>query len=175
MRALVLFAMLSAVQTAWAGVVDRIEVVVEDQLVMTSDLAVDSILQRLDDSPSPFWRDPPADPAKRLADAALMRHLASDLAIYQPSQAEVQRRLDALVLGQFENRRAWLQFVEQWGLDEASVRTLLKRRLLVERYLRRNLVVPPEDLELWWSAYERLMATERARARIRFVDAVAEP
>ncbi len=160
--------------TANAEMVDRIEVVVEQDLVMTSDITIDGILQDLDDSPSPFWSKRPQKPVDRLADAALIRHLAGELAIYQPSQVQVDQRLDTLTNDHFPTQAAWTKFLDTWGLDQAAVRSLLRRRMVVERYLARNLQHTPVDTPQWWEAYDMLMSPQRARARIRYVEPASD-
>ena len=152
-----------------AAPLDRVEVVVEDELVMTSDLHLDVLLQELDTPSGPFWVKPPEDAMQRLADAALLRHIASDLAIYQPHADDVQARLDQLVLEHFPSRGAWESFLAAKALTNTDVRVMLRRRMVVERYLSRNLRTSPAETEAWWTACNALIERERSRARIRVV------
>ena len=154
-----------------AAPLDRVEVVVEDELVMTSDLHLDVLLQELDTPSGPYWARTPADPMQRLADAALIRHIASDLAIYQPHADDVQARLDQLVVEHFATRGAWDAFLESKSLTDADVRLMLRRRMVVERYLSRNLHTSPAETDAWWAACDALIERERTRARIRVVPA----
>lgn len=156
-------------QLAAAVPLDRVEVVVDTQLVLSSDIALDLVLQELDQPRGPFWSRPPTDPKQRLADAALLRQRAGDLAIYQPSPDDVQARLDQLVLEHFATRGAWEAFLTSHAIGADDVRVMLRRRMVVERYLARNLRVSAQDGEDWWRACEALLADERTRARIRTV------
>ncbi len=161
---------LIATVSATAAVVDRIEVVVEEELVMTSDLLVDAVLDPIDQSPSPLWNTTPRDRLARMVEATLIRTLAGEIGIYQPDEADVERRMQQMVNEHFANKAAWSEHLSRQGLDEAAVRTALRRRVVVERWLNRNLQAPPDDRLNWWREYRQLIAQQSSRARIRHVD-----
>jgi len=160
--------LLSLAGPAQAFVVDRVAVVIEDQLVMESEVAIEEALAQLDDSPSPFWSAGRTDAMDRLVDAAVLRHSAGSVALYQPRREEVSLRLEA-VRSKFEDRSAWLSFLSAYGLDEERLAVVLRRRMVVERYLARNLTVQVEDRAVWQGAVADLLAQLRPRTAIRAV------
>jgi len=131
------------------------------------------VLAGLDDSPSPFWDRTRSDPAERLVDAAVVRHLAADVSVYHPEEEVVRTRLEH-IRSQFPDREAWQGFLRTWGLDEDALRTILRRRLVVERYLARNLQADPADRQVWLEACDRYLSEVRPRLRIRAVPARSE-
>jgi hypothetical protein len=149
-----------------AGVVDRVAIVVDDELVLESDLRFEAVLANLDRSPLPFWAPTHGTPAERLEEAALVRALAGSVDLYQPSPREVAARLTALRerLGGAEGFRAFQQL---WGRDETALAQTLAQRLVVERYLARNLPEDPSDAAGWLAATHALLAQVRPRFRVR--------
>lgn len=156
-------------QPARAELIDRVLVVVGDDPLLASDLAADAWLQRYDVSPSPFWAVEPTDALARLIEAAVVRQLAGEVALYRPADEDVERRWEAVMLATgapaAEVAAAWTAA----GLDGATLRTQLRRRMVVERYLARNLLARPDQPELWAAAYAELIDRERPRARVRAV------
>ena len=152
---------------ARAEVVDRVMWVVGDELVLASDLELDAVLTVLD--PTPFWTLPRQRPEERSVEAAMLRRLAGDLPLYTPREEEVRARVER-VRDQFRDRAAWEDFLGGWGLDERALATALRRRIVVERYLARNLAAPPEDTERWQAACRELLDDVRDRLRIRYVE-----
>jgi hypothetical protein len=159
---------------ALASVVDRVVAVVGTEVVLQSDLALDDDLEGLDPSPLPFWRRGTA--SSRQIDAAVLRTAAGDISLYQPTDAAVDERLQGLRLavvgpGQ-DGERAWMALLARWGLDERGMSSVLKRRLVVEAYLSRNLRTPAGD-PTWAAECDALVAQLRARVRVRAVPEVS--
>lgn len=159
---------------AHAETVDRIVVVVEDQIVLASDIELDLELSEIDPSPLPFWSRPRHRPEHRAVEAALIRHLAADTPFYQPEDRAVRARREAL-RARFADREAWLGFLGRWGLDEASLSAVLRRRMIVERYLSRNIAVDPADEPAWWKACLTLLAEAEDRVDIREIEPERAP
>lgn len=153
--------------SAAAETVDRVVVVVGEQLVLDSDLQLETALRRLDRPALPFWRVP-APPLRRLTDAAIIRQLAGDVGVYQPSEAQVTQRLEA-VRARAIDRAHWEAFLTGWGHSEESLRIELRGRMVVERYLERNVQQDPTDEDAWLRAVDALLARARPRLYIREV------
>jgi hypothetical protein len=168
MRPPLLLLLLALTGPALAGVVDRVVMVVEDELVLESDIRLEAVLTSLDDAPLPFWRRDHDDPERRLEEAALIRALAAGVLLYQPQDSEVADRV-ARVRARLGSDEAWVAFRSLWGLDEAAVTGLVRRRMIVERYLLRNLPEDPENTERWLAACHALLDEVRPRYRIRRV------
>lgn len=155
-----------------AEVVDRVVTVVEDDIVLASEVELEAVLAILDPSPIPFWEERERDPHARLVDAAVVRHLAGDLAIYQPTPQEVHARVEA-IRAHFPDRAAWTLFLAAWSIDESALRLLMRRRMLVERYLTRTLSEDPADRSTWIAACDHFLGEARRSLRIREVAPIA--
>jgi len=152
--------------TAHADVVDRVVAQVQQQLVLASDVTLEAALSQRDPLQLPFWSDAHAPALGRLIDAAVVRVASGDVGLYQPSDAEVDARLEA-IRGSFVDRTSWTEFQRIHGVDEAALRRVLRRRLVVERFLGRNLQSDPSDQRTWLSDCQRLLAQLRGRVRVR--------
>lgn len=151
---------------AHAGVVDRVVLVVEDELVLASDIRLEAVLTTLDDAPLPFWRRAHHDPARRMEEAALIRAMAAGVQLYQPDDADVAARV-AAIRARLGPDDAWVAFKSLWGLDDDAVTGLVRRRMIVERFLSRNLPESPDDADRWLEACHALLDQVRPRYRIR--------
>jgi hypothetical protein len=149
-------------------VIDRVVASVDEQLVTASEVRLEDALAPRSVSTSPFWRPDHASSLSRLIDAAVVRELAGDLALYQPTLAEVDERTAALREA-FADRAAWQAFLAVNGLDEAALAALIRRRLVVERYLARNVPVRTTDETVWLAACDQLLTEQRAKFRIRAI------
>ncbi|MCB9675439.1 MAG: hypothetical protein H6737_10010 [Alphaproteobacteria bacterium] len=159
---------LASAVVAPASVVDRVVAVVGDQVVLTSDVSLDRDLSGHDPSPLPFWER--GEPEQRQIDAAILRAAAGDIALYQPTDESARARLERL-RATFEDRADWVRFLEGWGLDEGSMLAVLKRRMVVEAYLKRNLQSAPSDTAAWNAECAKLLADLAPRVRVRRVPA----
>lgn len=171
-RAVALLAALLALP-ARAEVVDRVLYVVEDQVVLLSDVELDRVIDPLDASTSPFWTRPGVDAERRVVDAAILRELAGDVSLYQPSDEAVRERVEA-VRRQFPDAVRWTAFLDGWGLSEESLGAAIRRRMVVERYLARTLRADPADPRAFQAACDALLDEARPRVRIRYVEPPAE-
>jgi len=151
-----------------ANVVDRIVIVVQDELVMESDIRLETVLAGLDPSPSPFWHRERSTPTQRLMDAAVFRELAGQISLYQPAAENIEERLDT-IRHRFGTRQSWQAFLNFWGLDEPGFFRILRRRMIVELYLKRNLQTEAQNIEEWSHDCESLLKQVRPRYRIRVV------
>jgi hypothetical protein len=148
---------------AQAEVVDRVAAVVADELILASDVSLEADLGRLDPSP---WTARQPDPLARLVDGAILRALGGDVRLYQPSAREVDDRVDA-----FRRRlgdRAWSLLLTRHGIGADVVANALRRHLIRERYLRRNLTIPPEDPN-WAARVSATVDLAREGLRVRIV------
>ncbi len=151
---------------AFAGRVDRVVAVIDDRVVLESDLRLDAALEQLDTAALPFWSS--YDPEERQIAATVVAVVAGDVALYRPHEAAVRRRLDTLRQA-FAERAQWLAFLERWGLDEGAMLEVLRKRMRVEAYLRRN--VRPDPTEPgFMPAVEALLDELRARVRVRRIE-----
>lgn len=151
---------------AHAGVVDRVVVVVEDEIVLASDVRIERMLTGLDPAPLPFWRLDHTTSEERLIMAALVRALAAGVTLYEPEDAAVRARMQAL---RARLGPAWADWLALTGLDEEAVYSLLRQRMEVEIYLARNLPEDPADTTRWQQACQELIDQVRGRFTVRTI------
>ncbi len=155
-------------------VLDRVVAVVGDRLILASDIALEREIGR---------REPPTagglvwsrqDPLEALIDAAVIRGLAGDVAIYQPSSAEVRARQLAL-RETFEEPADYAAFLMRYGLNEDRLAGVLYAREVVERYVQRNLLLGNRgsgaDPIAVTARYDAWISDARSRTAIRRVTA----
>ncbi|MEM6928531.1 MAG: hypothetical protein AAF602_16465 [Myxococcota bacterium] len=146
--------------------VDRVVADVGGQLVLLSDVNRETVLAEVDVGGTPFWDPTWQSPEERLIDAAIVRTIAADVALYEPTRKDVERRLEA-IRARFPNRRGWRAFLDRIAVDETRLGFILCRRLVVDRYLRRNLLADPADPDAFKAAAELHLGELRSVARIR--------
>lgn len=159
-----------AVASERAVVVDRIVAVVGERLVLQSDIELERVLAPLETSPvRPLFGSDP-DPLQVAIDRAIIRGLAGNAAIYVPSEADVQSRV-ASIRGHFAEERAWTEFQALHGLDDDRLASLLYSRVVVDRYIVRNLTQGGSQPSA--TTYAEWMAHQRARVPIRMVPVIS--
>jgi hypothetical protein len=151
---------------AHAEVVDRVVAVVGDRPLLASEIAIQADIARID--PSSRLPPPPADPTGWAIDAARIRAVAEDVNLYDPADDEVRERIDGL-RDTFADRGAWTTFLTRRGLDETRLEPMVRRQLVVERYLLRNVQADPSDPDAWAAAVEQFLAPLRERVPVRLV------
>ncbi|MEQ1571327.1 MAG: hypothetical protein ABMA64_37210 [Myxococcota bacterium] len=148
---------------ARAEVVDRVVAVVKGQPVLASDVRLDELLAPFDPAPVPFWTT--GRPAEEVEiDAAIVRWVASDVSLYQPSHEAIAERVAAL-RAEFGPR--WEGFLADHGLDQERLTLTVRRRMVVERYLLRTLQADPADRAAWTAASEAVLVELRAEIPVR--------
>lgn len=127
----------TSVGAARAETVDGVLFVVGARIVTRSDVLLEDALAPFDRSPVPVLVDPGRATAERLVDIAVLRERAGDTDIYAPTAADVRARLERVRAS--VGTAAWSAFLRTWGLDEERLQGLLYSRMVVERYVLRNL------------------------------------
>ncbi|MCO4744598.1 MAG: hypothetical protein KC912_07415 [Proteobacteria bacterium] len=145
--------------SAAAEPLDRVVAVVGDQLVLSSDVDLLTVLATRDAQAMPIWEAS----LGRAIDTAAVRELAGDVSVYAPRPEQVSSRLDA-VRDSFETYESFDAFLENRGMTEKDLSAILRRRLVVEKFIKRNLEVPAED-----PAFQAAAAAAFAGARERVV------
>ncbi|MFZ5475367.1 MAG: hypothetical protein ACOZNI_01220 [Myxococcota bacterium] len=156
---------------AAAEVVDRVRYVVGSRIITQSDVEFEAALDPFDESPVPALDDPAYPVEQRLVDFAVVRELAGDVSVYEPTSAEVRARFER-VKATWPRPEDHAAFLARWGVDDEHLMGLLYSRLVVERYVLRNLGAAtgvPLDREGWIAAYAPWIAQQRARTTVREV------
>lgn len=158
---------------------DRVVAVVQDRIITASDVRLEEALARFDPSPiEVLQRRRSESPIEVLIDAAVIRSLAGDIALYAPSTTEVQRRYDA-VRTHFDTRLAFQAFLRGHGLSSEVLAGRLYARMVAERYVGRNVQLASEaageSASESYTRYLEWVATERERVSLRRVPAQGRP
>jgi hypothetical protein len=156
--------------TADAATIERVLAVVEDELILMSDVQIEAALQPLDASPSALWARHPHDPQRRALESAMLRTLAGDVGLYHPGEEDISARVAAIreATGSAE---AYATLLAGLGLDESDLRAAVRRRMIAEAYARRNVAARAEDdPERWRARCDELVAGVEARLRIRRIE-----
>ena len=147
---------------------DRVFADVNGQIVLESDTRIDARLSAVDPGETPFWSDLWGSSRDRVVDAAVIRVVAAEVGIYTPAEEAVRARLDALQarLGGAVELRA---FRRELGLQERALVEVLRRRLVVDLYLLRNLRADPSNGLAWRGEAKEHVRRLQSRLRIRTI------
>ncbi len=152
--------------------IDRVVAVVGNRVVTEGDVAFEEALGDRVGCPVAVLCEPDRPAWDRLVDLAVVRGLAGDAATYRPTPADVELRV-AEVRDAFSPPSAWPDFLERFGLTEDTLAGLLYSRIVVERYVHRNVVLPTlakgGDEAACGSAWREAIAAWRAQVSIREV------
>ena len=127
-----------------ADVIDRVVAVVDGQPVLESEVAFDAELDaRLG------YIDPGlgSDPLDRAIHRAAVRHAAERIALNQPSDDLLRAEVERVRLG-FQGTAEWAAFLDRFGLDEAGLFVWTRRRLIVSRWIDRQVSGLPRDRQV---------------------------
>lgn len=119
-------------------VVDRVEVVVGERFITTSDVRLETALNQRIPSTVLALRLQAADPRQLLIERAVIRGLAGQTSIYQPTDTDLQGCYRQL-RDTFATPEDFDRFLRIHGLDKDSLSGRLYSRLVVERYVHRNI------------------------------------
>jgi hypothetical protein len=162
-----------------AQVVDRVVAVVGDRIITASDVRLEATLGARDPSPVDMLRRrQQTAPEEMLIDAAVVRNLAGDIAIYAPSTTDVQQRLAAL-RATWPDDVSWESFLALHGMTTERLAGRLYSRLVVEAYVFRSVGLAAQTAGESPAAadarYRDWIAAERARVDLRRVDPMEAP
>ena len=151
--------------------IDRVVVVVDDRIVTASDIALEEDLSMR--IPSPVLALALRTPTDALIDRAIIRGLASEVGVYQPSSVDVRQRLTA-ISATFSGPEEWALFLAEHGLTEDDLAGRLFSQMVVERYVRRNIELASqanqESRQEYLARYRAWIADHHAVSQIRTVE-----
>jgi hypothetical protein len=145
--------------------VDRIVAVVGNRLVLASDVAIENEMAARNVYTLQALAERRKDAGRWLVDMAIVRALAGDVRVYEPTRQDVSDALERFV-ATFEDAASYRRFLEQFGLTQERLQSLLTTRLVVERYIQRNVGLGLSDEELA-ARYEEWIAERRQQVAIR--------
>lgn len=163
-------------------VIDRVVASVGDRVITRSDVALERVLRTRDPSPVAAIQARRDDPLEALVDLALARGQAGDIAVYEPSAVDVRERV-AAVRGGWPDPREWVAFLERVGHTEEQLAGALYSRMVVERFVLRNITAPARGraddpakaASAADAAYGRWVAEQRRRVNVRIIPPLSPP
>ncbi len=152
--------------------VDRIVSVVGERLVLSSEVALEREIAARNVYTLPSLAERRKDAPRWLVDMAIVRALAGDVRVYEPTREEVADALERFA-STFADAATYRRFLDGIGVSQERLQSLLTTRLVVERYIQRNigLGVPDEELA---ARYEEWIGERRQQVSIREIAERAE-
>jgi hypothetical protein len=126
---------------------DRIVAVVGDRLVLASEVALETELAARNVYTLPALAERRKDALRWLVDMAIVRALAGDVRVYEPTRQEVADAIERF-RGTFEDVTGFREFLDRFGVSEQRLQSLVTTRLVVEHYIQRNVGLGLTDAEL---------------------------
>jgi hypothetical protein len=145
--------------------VDRIVAVVGDRLVLASDVAIETEIAARNVYTVAALAERRKDASRWLVDMAIVRALAGDVRVYEPTRQEVADALERFATT-FGDAATYRRFLERSGLSQERLQSLLTTRLVVERYIQRNVGLGLTDEELA-ERFDVWIAERRQQVAIR--------
>ncbi|MEL6347205.1 MAG: hypothetical protein AAFV53_29085 [Myxococcota bacterium] len=163
---------LAAASEPTSAVVDRVVVVVGERIITDSDIRLEAELNRKTPSPILALRLRAADTQQLLIERAVIRGLAGQINLYQPTDTELQQRLDD-VRQSFGTPEQFQAFLDRHGLTEDALAARLLGQLIVERYVYRNVDLASqtakEDEARYYDRYLKWIRRALSQTAIRVV------
>lgn len=153
---------------AQPDVVDRVVAVVAGEPILASDVRLEAALETVDLDAAPFFRL--GDAEGRVMATAMIRNAASRLVLIEPDGDAVRNRLEA-IRGQFSEHAKWSTWLQRTGVDEEGLIAALRRRILVERFLERDVAQANLEPEAYAIAVTSLLEELALRIPARRVPA----
>ncbi len=151
-----------------AAAVDRAVAIVGELVVTKTDIELHSALSDIDPSFVPILKSSKTDATQDTIDAAVVRQAAGRVPVYQPTAEQVHARMTRF-LDQWNSNESYQTFLSVHGLTDDSIRTVLKRRAMIERVVLRALGPPKEDPDIWNARFTEWMNAERKGTRIQII------
>jgi hypothetical protein len=149
---------------------DRILVVVGERIVTVTDLRREVWMAGLDAAEPGLLGLARPDPLERAVDAAILRGMAGDVRVYQPTPEAVAARLERL-RSAVPDPAEWAVQLRSVGLDEDRLAGWVYSRLVVERYLGRAMgAVETADAAAVVARARTILDEQRTRVVIRVVE-----
>ena len=158
--------LLSTLFLANATTIDGVRSVVNNENIISSEITIESEIHKTDSPKEMVWFHNENGPHARLIMAAMLRTKAETLEFYVPSEEVVFARAERLrdYLGDSRYR----QFLISNGLTSPeNLLAILRKRIIVERFVARNISAPTTNPEQWHHELEMLLIELRTKVRVR--------
>ena len=150
-----------------AVVVDRAVAMVGSTVITQTDVTLHQALTERDPSFVPILSGTEENALNSAIDAAIIRQTAGRIPVYQPSDTQVDSRMDRFV-DQWSSNLEYQTFLDIHGLTNERLKSVLQRRATIERVVLRALGAPKADPE-WSKRFDDWMNAERKGTRVRII------
>lgn len=150
---------------------DRIVVIVNEKIITQSDIEIEQILSRKIPSISKILQQQriqnPQDGATQIY---ILNNFAGDINFYQPSSEQIAQRYQ-----EFKNNwsviEEYNQFFQKYGWKNTTVFTYIRKLLIAENYIQKNIGIPFDDFnESAINSYAQWLSNANNRINIREVE-----
>lgn len=152
--------------------IDRAVAVVADRVITRSELELSWALATADPGPVLPLHPRGNDPLEWWLQHAVIRELAQEISVYQPSPSEVRARVRQLEEA-FEDPADLALLQTRQGLSDDELASWVFSRMVVERYVHRNVGLAAEasrdDDDTYLVRYAAWLARAREQVAIRRV------
>jgi hypothetical protein len=148
-----------------AEVVERVVAVVDGTPVLAGDVQLERALDELDVAAPPWWSPREPDPMVRVIESLVVRARAERVPLYQPDRRWVLARYEAM-RGAYGSAAAWADQLARLGRRDDELMLALRRRLIVEAWLRQQ-VDARVSAEDWVTRADALLDAARDEADVR--------
>jgi hypothetical protein len=156
-------------QVGALALIDRIVAVVGDRLVLASEVAFEQEVARRNVYMLDALAPRRTNAREWLVDMAIVRGLAGDVRVYEPSASDVADARQRLQES-FADPADYQRFLARFGVTVRRLDSLIFSRLVAERYIQRNVGLGVSDAELA-ERYGAWIADRRQQVTIRQIEA----
>lgn len=151
-----------------AVVVDRAVALVGSTVITQTDIALQQALTERDPSFVPALNAIEKNALNSAIDAAIIRQTAGRIPVYQPTDTQVDNRMNRFI-DQWPSNGEYQTFLNIHGLTSDRLKSVLKRRATIERVVLRALGAPKTDATEWTERFDVWLNTERKGIRVRII------
>ena len=149
-----------------AATIDSVRSVVNNENIIASEIAIEDVIHKTDNATEMVWRHNENGPHARLIMSALLRTKAETLDLYEPTQEVLFARAERIRTDMGDSN--YRMFLDRHGLSNPeNLLSILRKRIIVERFVARNISVPTTNIDQWHHELELLLIDLRASVHVR--------
>jgi hypothetical protein len=160
--------LLSTLLLTHATTIDGVRSVVNNENIISSEITIEEVIHQTDNEQELVWFHNENGAYARLVMAAMIRTKAETLEFYIPTKEVVAARAEQLRTDLGDS--IYQQFLIANGLtNPENLLSVLRKRIIVERFVARNIAAPTTNADQWHHELEMLLIELRTTVRVRAV------
>lgn len=160
--------LLTLVVAVNAETIDKVVAIVSNDIILQSEVEIEQLLNPFDSGESALWKHHEFGPLERLVMSAQLRTSAGSIALYQPTDSSVRARVTSIRTTMGDSQ--YEEFCRVTGLDNMTLTTIIKRRMIAEKFAARNINSDSANLEQWDHQLEMILIGFREKISVRYAD-----